>query len=59
VLAFVESFDFDFSETVERYYVSDLKLKLKQAPWPESASEIYRPIDLRLLKLVPSFADRL
>jgi hypothetical protein len=30
----------------------------KKAPWPESASEVYRPSDLRLLaKLVPTFAD--
>jgi CBS-domain-containing membrane protein len=28
-------------------------------PWPESASELYRPSDSRLLaKLVPTFADR-
>jgi hypothetical protein len=28
-------------------------------PWPESASELYRPSDRRLLaKLVPTFADR-
>jgi hypothetical protein len=27
-------------------------------PWPESASELYRPIDRRLsAKLVPTFAD--
>jgi hypothetical protein len=31
----------------------------KQTPWPESASELYRPNDRRLLaKLVPTFADR-
>jgi hypothetical protein len=30
-----------------------------QTPWPESASELYRPSDHRLLaKLVPTFADR-
>jgi hypothetical protein len=29
------------------------------APWPESASELYRPNDCHLLvKLVPTFADR-
>jgi hypothetical protein len=31
----------------------------RQTPWPESASELYRPRDRRLLaKLVPTFADR-
>jgi hypothetical protein len=31
----------------------------KQTPWPESASELYRPCDRRLSeKLVPTFADR-
>jgi hypothetical protein len=31
----------------------------KQIPWPESASELYRPSDRRLLaKLVPTFAER-
>jgi hypothetical protein len=31
----------------------------KQAPWPESASELYQPSDRRLsAKLVPTFADR-
>jgi hypothetical protein len=30
-----------------------------KAPWPESASELYRPSDRRLsAKLVPTFADR-
>jgi hypothetical protein len=30
-----------------------------KTPWPESASELYRPSDRRLLKkLVPSFVDR-
>jgi hypothetical protein len=30
-----------------------------QTPWPESASELYRPSDHRLsAKLVPNFADR-
>jgi hypothetical protein len=37
-----------------------LKQKTKQTPWHESASEPYRPSDLRLLaKLLPTFADRL
>jgi hypothetical protein len=31
----------------------------KQTPWPQSASELYRPSDRRLsMKLVPTFADR-
>jgi hypothetical protein len=31
----------------------------KQTPWPESASELYRPSDRSLsAKLVPTFADR-
>jgi hypothetical protein len=31
----------------------------KQTPWPEFASELYRPNDRRLsAKLVPSFVDR-
>jgi hypothetical protein len=30
----------------------------KQTPWPDSASEVYRPSDRRLsVKLVPTFAD--
>jgi hypothetical protein len=33
--------------------------KKKQTPWPQSASELYRPSDRRLsAKLVPTFADR-
>jgi hypothetical protein len=33
--------------------------KTKKLPWPESASELYRPSDRRLLaKLVPTFAVR-
>jgi hypothetical protein len=33
--------------------------KLNWSPWPESASELYRPSDRRLsAKLVPTFADR-
>jgi hypothetical protein len=31
----------------------------KKSPWPESASELYRPRDRSLsAKLVPTFADR-
>jgi hypothetical protein len=38
-------------------YESDVMVKKK--PWPESASELYRPSDRRLsAKLVPTFADR-
>jgi hypothetical protein len=33
--------------------------KLKEAPWPESVSELYRPSDRRFsAKLVSTFADR-
>jgi hypothetical protein len=33
--------------------------KRKETPWPESASELYRPSDRRLsAKLVPTFEDR-
>jgi hypothetical protein len=33
--------------------------KIKQTPWPESESELYRPSDRRLsAKLEPTFADR-
>jgi hypothetical protein len=37
-----------------------IKTKTKtKTPWLESASELYRPSDLRLsAKLVPTFADR-
>jgi hypothetical protein len=32
--------------------------KQKQTPWPESASELYRPSDRRLsAKIVPTFED--
>jgi hypothetical protein len=35
------------------------KTKTKQTPWTESASELYRPCDRRLLaKIAPIFADR-
>jgi hypothetical protein len=37
---------------------SPLLFRPYKAPWPESASELYRPSDLRLCsKLVPLFAD--
>jgi hypothetical protein len=33
--------------------------EIEKTAWPESASELYRPSDLRLsAKLVPTFADR-
>jgi hypothetical protein len=39
--------------------IYDILEILQLTPWPESASEIYRPSDRRLLtKLVPTFADR-
>jgi hypothetical protein len=39
--------------------IYDYDLHNKQTPWPESASELYRPSDRRLsAKLVPTFADR-
>jgi hypothetical protein len=35
------------------------KKKQNKLPWPESASELYRPGDRHLsAKLVPTFADR-
>jgi hypothetical protein len=36
-----------------------IKQKTKRSPWPESASELYRPSDRRLsAKLVTTFARR-
>jgi hypothetical protein len=36
-----------------------LSRKTKKTPWSESASELYRPSDLRLsAKRLPTFADR-
>jgi hypothetical protein len=38
---------------------SSQSIHTKQTPWPESASELYRPSDRRLsAKLVQTFADR-
>jgi hypothetical protein len=35
------------------------EIEKKQTPWPETASELYRPSDRHLsAKLVPNFADR-
>jgi hypothetical protein len=44
----------------QRFYShSDKYKRLKKTPWPESASELYRPSDRRLsAKLVSTFADR-
>jgi hypothetical protein len=36
-----------------------MQIKRNETPWPESASELYRPNDRRLsAKLVPTFTDR-
>jgi hypothetical protein len=41
-----------------RVWIANIHHKLK-TPWPEFASELYRPSDRRLsAKLVPTFADR-
>jgi hypothetical protein len=41
------------------YVIAVAHKKQKKTPWPESASELYRPSDRRLsVKLVPTFADR-
>jgi hypothetical protein len=40
-------------------HIMQFEMKKKQTPWPESASEPYRPNDHRLsAELVPTFADR-
>jgi hypothetical protein len=40
-------------------FVTKLKTKLNQTPWPEFANELYRPRDRRLsAKLMPTFAYR-
>jgi hypothetical protein len=44
--------------TVLFYPCNDCHIYKKQTPWPESASELYRPSDHRVsAKLVPTFAD--
>jgi hypothetical protein len=49
---FLNLFDYHFA-------VSQTNILTKKTPWPESASELYRPSDHRLtVKLVPTFADR-
>jgi hypothetical protein len=41
------------------FVVRPWSLSLNLTPWPESASELYRPSDRRLsVKLMPIFADR-
>jgi hypothetical protein len=36
-----------------------MQMRFKKTPWPESATEQYRPSDRRLsAKLVPTFVDR-
>jgi hypothetical protein len=48
-----------FRGTVFRYVPEFIKQKQKQTPWPQSASELYRPSDRRFsAKLAPTFADR-
>jgi hypothetical protein len=42
-------------QQIKKFFSTDYK----KAPWPESASELYRPSDRRLsAKLVSTFADR-
>jgi hypothetical protein len=49
---------------IRRTYIQKMRKKIyiireKKTPWTESASELYRPSDRRLLaKLVPTLADR-
>jgi hypothetical protein len=48
-----------FSRTLQLEYTSLRRkfMQTKKTPWPESASELYRPSDRRLsAKLVPTFA---
>jgi hypothetical protein len=49
-----------FSTNVLIYVSIEVLLNdLTKTPWPESASELYRPSDRSLsVKLVPTFADR-
>jgi hypothetical protein len=50
----VHSYNYYLSSAI--YVVTAVELK---TPWPESASELYRPSDSRLqAKLVPTFTDR-
>jgi hypothetical protein len=48
-----------FSEEEAQVATSLRLFSLKQTPWPESTSELYRPSDRRVsVKLVPPFAGR-
>jgi hypothetical protein len=50
-----------FNETplIHKVYIKAIQQTTKQTPWSDSASELYRPNDLRLsAKLVPTFAGR-
>jgi hypothetical protein len=44
--------------SARRVSAASVVCKQKKNPWLESASELYRPSDRRLSKLVPTFADR-
>jgi hypothetical protein len=47
------------NSSVTRAFLESLYLLQKKTPWPEFASELYRPGDRSLwAKLVPTFADR-
>jgi hypothetical protein len=53
-----ESADFFFDCSYLKVNTDDGISYVKETPWPESASELYRPSDRRLsAKLVPTFAD--
>jgi hypothetical protein len=42
-----------------KYHTNEVDQQQQKTPWPESASELYRPSDRRLsAKIVPTFADR-
>jgi hypothetical protein len=44
---------------IYKFYMKHWIYKLERTPWPQSASELYRPRDRRLsTKLVPTFADK-
>jgi hypothetical protein len=52
LLSAATSFQVRFSSVAVRY-------RSKKTPWPQSASELYRPSDRRLsAELVPTVADR-
>jgi hypothetical protein len=58
--AFVDILSCLFTSARAQIVSARLNCALKTTtPWPESASELYRPSDRRLpAKLVPNFADR-